>query len=204
MRAAGPAIREQRAVRYAGNRGLLDLTVDDPAKIVEQTDNRLAAKEGILTFRNTSPPEKSRSLVTDSIPAALAVKFMTDLARGRPNEAGEFVISFKNPPQLDLVRGKHQVIFQVFVGESQEPIRERIFRQLDIEEGRYEVPITIQPELIDDSRVSITFVTVQPDHDAWVKTFFDQGRRTNYRGVWSTDGDFLPAIPIAPPPGDHF
>ena len=94
------------------------------------------------------------------------------------------------------------MIFQVFVGESQEPIRERIFRQLDIEEGGYEVPITIQPELIDDSRVSITFVTVQPDHDAWVKAFFDQGRGTTYRGIWSTDGDFLPAIPIAPPPGD--
>ena len=73
-----------------------------------------------------------------------------------------------------------------------------IFRQLEIREnGRYEVPVTIPREWIDDSRVSITFVTVQPDHDAWVKAYFHEGRGTNYSGLWTGEGNLLTAIPFA-------
>ena len=88
------------------------------------------------------------------------------------------------------------MIFQVFVGVSQQPIREKIFRQLDIREGRYEIPLQIAPEWLDDSRVSITFVSIQPDHDAWVKAFFHEGRGTSYSGIWTGDGGMLAAIPF--------
>jgi hypothetical protein len=80
---------------------------------------------------------------------------------------------------------------------SQKPIRERVIRQLEIREGRYEVPVKILPELIEDSRVSITFVSVQPGHDAWVRSFFQEGKGTGYSGIWTSDGDLVSAIPIA-------
>ncbi len=118
------------------------------------------------------------------------------MARTRPNEAGEFTIAFENPRGVDLVTGKHQVIFQVFVGVSQEPIREKIFKQLEVRDGRYEVPVKIAPEFIDDSRVSLTFISIQPNHDAWVKSFFHDGKGTSYSGIWAGDGDILPAIPF--------
>ena len=111
----------------------------------------------------------------------------------------EFTIAFENPKGFDLEAGKHQVIFQVFVGVSRKPIREKIFRQLEIRDGRYEVPVRIPPEWIDDSRVSITFVSIQPDHDTWVKAFFHEGKGTGYSGLWTSDGGLLPAIPYASP-----
>ena len=45
----------------------------------------------------------------------------------------------------------------------------------------------LNPELIDDSSISVTFVTIQPDHDRWVKTFFAERRGTAYRGIWAAD-----------------
>ena len=131
------------------------------------------------------------------MPAASAVESKARLARTRPNEAGECTISFENPRGFNLEPGKHQVIFQVFVGVSQKPIRERIFRQLEIRDGRYEVPVAIPPAWIDDSRVSVTFLTIQPDHDAWVKSFFLEGKGGGYTGLWTSDGGSLPAIPYA-------
>ena len=48
----------------------------------------------------------------------------------------------------------------------------------------------IDPACLDDSRVSLTFVSVQPNHDAWVKTFF-QGAGTIYQGIWAGDGGYI-------------
>lgn len=195
MRLSGEGIHGKTATRLAGNAGALDLTAENAEDVLEQSDTRLAAKSAVLTLSNTPSLDLSRSLIKERLPSAPAVAYPTHLARGRPNEAGEFTISFENPPGFDLARGKHQVIFQVFVGVSHKPLIEKIFRQLEIEEGRYEVPVKIAPELGDDSRVSITFVTIQPEHDAWVKTFFQEGKRTTYRGIWTSDGDILPAVP---------
>lgn len=197
LRVAGPGVHGRTATRIAGNVGVLHLTVDNDAEVTEQSETRLAAKSAVLTLRNTAGDGRDASLITDSIPAEPAEEMSTRMRRGRPNEAGEFVVSFQNPRNFDLTRGKHQVIFQVFVGVSQKPIREKIFRQLEIENGRYEVPVKIPPELIDDSSVSVTFVTIQPDHEAWVKAFFLDGKGTSYRGIWTSDGDLLPAIPLA-------
>ncbi|HVX14989.1 MAG TPA: M56 family metallopeptidase [Pirellulales bacterium] len=202
MRVAGNGAPESSATRIAGNRGLLNLTVDDPADVLEQSDARLTAQSAVLTLSTGATLHIGQSLIGESVPASPAVALKTQLARGRPDDAGEFVISFQNPPGFDLTRGKHQVIFQVFVGVSQRPLREKIFRQLEIEEGRYEVPVTISSDMIDDSRVSLTFVTIQPNHDDWVRAFFHEGKGTTYRGIWTSDGDLLPAIPWATPRND--
>ena len=197
LRVAGPGVHGRTATPLAGNAGVLDLTADDPSDVRERSDERLAAKSAMLTLRNSPRPDLGRSLIPESVPAASAIASKTRLARTKPNEAGEFTISFENPRGFDLEPGKHQVIFQVFVGVSQKPIRAKILRQLEIRDGRYEVPVTIPPEWIDDSRVSITFLTIQPDHDAWVKSFFQEGKGGGYSGLWTSDGGLLPAIPYA-------
>jgi beta-lactamase regulating signal transducer with metallopeptidase domain len=196
LRVAGPGAYERTATVRAGNAGTLDLVPEDPADAFEQSDTLLAAKSAVLTLRNPATEDVSRSLIKESVPVAPAIASKTHLVRTRPNQAGEFAISFENPGGSDLVSGKHQVIFQVFVGVSRKPIREKIFRQLDVRNGRYEVPVKIAPEWIDDSRVSITFVSIQPDHDAWVKAFFHDGTGTSYSGIWIGDGGMLAAIPI--------
>jgi beta-lactamase regulating signal transducer with metallopeptidase domain len=109
-----------------------------------------------------------------------------------PNETDAPAKDDKAAKQTQSSRGARRAF-----GASQKPIREKIFRQLDIEEGRYEVPVKVPPDLVNDSRVSLTFVTIQPDHDAWVKAFFREGKGTTYKGIWTSDGDVLPAIPIA-------
>jgi hypothetical protein len=195
IRVVGPGVHGRSATPIAGNAGVLNLTARDPQEVHEQSDQRLVAKSAVLTLRNSSHQGLSQSLVTESVPVALAHESKTRLARTRPNDAGEFTISFENPPGYELAPGKHQVIFQVFVGASQKPIREKIFRQLEIRrDGRYEVPVKIRPEWIDDSIVSITFVSIQPNHDAWVRSFFHDGKGTSYQGLWAGDGGLLPAI----------
>jgi hypothetical protein len=201
LRVAGPGIHQRTATKVAGNLGVLNLAVDNPREIVEQTQTRLAARTATLTLSNSSRDLQKGSLIPDSVPAEPAAHSKTRLTRSRPNQKGEFVISFENPPGPNLTRDKHQVIFQVFSGASGAAKRERIFRQLEIRKGRYEVPVKASPELIDDSRVSITFVTIQPNHDAWVKAFFEEGKGTTYSGIWISDGDVLPAIPLAKPIG---
>ena len=197
LRVAGPGVHGRTATPIAGNLGVLNLTVGNPADLLEQSDSLLVAKSATLTLRNAPRQDLSQSLTTESVPAAPASESKTRLARTRPNKSGEFTISFENPRGFDLARGAHQVIFQVIVGASQKPIRGRIFRQLDIvRNGRYEVPVKVPPEWIDDSRVSITFVSIQPNHDAWVKAFFHDGKGTSYSGIWAGDGGLLPAIPI--------
>ncbi len=170
--------------------------------MLERSDERLVARTAALTLRNAPRPDVGPSLIPESVPAELAVESKTRLARTRPNEAGAFTISFENPRGIDLEPEKHQVVFQVFVGVSQKPLRETIFRQLEIRDGRYEVPVIISPEWIDDSRVSITFLTIQPDHDVWVKSFFHEGKGGGYKGLWMGDGGLLPAIPFAPQGGE--
>ena len=172
---------------------MLDLTGDAS----ERSDTRLVAKTATLTLQNPPRQDPSLSLIREPIPSASAVASPTKLARTRPDEGGGFSVTFENPDGFDLAPGKHQVIFQVFVGVSQKPIREKIFRQLDVREGRYEERVKIRPEWIDDSRVSITFVTIQPDHDAWVRSFFHEGKGTAYKGLWTGDGGMLPAISFA-------
>jgi hypothetical protein len=54
--------------------------------------------------------------------------------------------------------------------------------------------VEISPELIDDSQVSITFVTIQPDHNDWVRAFFLEGKGTSYKGLWTADGGTMPEI----------
>jgi hypothetical protein len=195
LRVTGPGVHGRTAVPTAGNAGVLNLTAD-AADVSERSDALMAAKSAVLTLRNSPKPDVTESLIKESIPTATAVQSKTRLARTRPNEAGEFNISFENPRGFDLVRDKHQAIFQVFVGASQKPIRERIFRQLDVRDGRYEVPIKIAPEWIDDSRVAITFVTIQPKHDEWVKAFFQEGKGTSYSGIWTGESSKMPAIPF--------
>ena len=153
-----------------------------------------------MTIRNK--PDASKSLITEPVPVAPAVESPTKLARTRPDAEGNFTISFENPRGYELEPGKHQVVFQVFVGMSRKPIREKIFRQLAPKAGRYEVPVKIAPEWIDDSRVSLTFLTIQPDHDAWIKSFFHEGSGTSYKGLWTGDGGPMPAIPFASAGGE--
>jgi hypothetical protein len=201
LRVAGPGVHGGTATPIAGNAGVLDLTVDNPADVLARTDRLVAAKRAVLTLRNASRPDLSHSLVAESIPVEPAHESRTRLARSRSNEVGEFQLTFENPPGFDLSPDKHQVIFQVIVGVSQKPIRQKIFRQLRvIPGGRYRVPVKIAPEWIDDSRVSITFMTIQPNHNAWVRSFFQEGKGTAYTGLWAEDGGLLPAIPLEAQP----
>jgi hypothetical protein len=197
LRIAGPGVHGRTATRVAGNLGMLDLTTNNPSDVVERSDRLLVARSAVLTLRNASRQDPSRSLILESVPVAPAEPSITRLARTRPNGAGEFVISFENPRGYDLAPGEHQVIFQVFVGASQKPIREKIFHQLDVRrDGRYRVPMKVRPDWIDDSRVSITFVSIQPEHDTWVRSFFLEGKGTGYSGLWVGDGGLLPEVPF--------
>jgi hypothetical protein len=199
LRVAGPGVHSRDATPVAGNAGVLHLTAKVPADVVENSDARLVLNSGVLTLRNSSAAGAGQSLIGGSVPIAPAIDSPTRLARTRPGPDGAFTISFQNPRGADLQPGKHQVIFQVFVGVSQKPIREKIFRQLEIKGGRYEVPVKIRPEWIDDSRVSLTFLTIQPKHDEWVKAFFHEGKGSSYKGLWTGDGGTLPAIPFQEP-----
>jgi hypothetical protein len=199
IRVMGKGVHGQTAVPVAGNIGVLDLTPANPTEVLERNDRLVVATSAILTLRNAPPGDVSQSLISQSVPAPLAYPSATHLARTRPNAKGEFEISFENPHGSVLVPGEHQVIFQVFVGASKQPIREKIFRQLEARRaGSYRVPVKIAPEWIADSRVSITFLTIQPDHDKWVRSFFHEGRGTRYKGMWTGDDRALPAIPFEP------
>jgi hypothetical protein len=74
---------------------------------------------------------------------------------------------------------------------------EKIFKQLAAREtGGYRVDVQVKPELIDTSTISLTFVTIQPEHDQWVKAFFHEGKGTSYKGLWSGDGGRLSAVTV--------
>ena len=195
IRVAGPGVHSRTAGPVAGNAGLLHLTATNPSDVLNQTKTLLAAKAATLTLRNSPRLDQRETLITESVPVT-PEDTPTRLRRTRPNEAGEFTISFENPRGEDLTPGVHQVVFQLFVGVSQQPIRKKILRQLDIRNGRYQVRVKLPPRSIDDSSVSITFLTIQPNHDAWIKSFFHDGSATGYKGLWTGDGATLPSIPF--------
>jgi hypothetical protein len=64
------------------------------------------------------------------------------------------------------------------------------------EEGGYQVNVQVMPKLIEHSSVSITFVTIQPEHDKLVQALIQEGKRTAYTGIWSSDGRTLPKLVI--------
>jgi hypothetical protein len=193
VKVAGPGVHGRTATAVAGNAGLLNLTAA-PADVVERRDTLLTARSATLTLRNTPKEDAGESLAPEAVPADAAAPTQIRLARTRPSDAGAFVVSFENPRGLALEKGKHQVIVQVFVGGK--PDVEPVLRHLDIQAGRYEVPVTAPPARLDDSRVSVTFVTVQPNHDEWIKAFFKEGRGMGYQGVWFAERGTLPAIPL--------
>ena len=195
IRIVGPGVHGRTAMPVAANAGVLHVTANNASDVLEKSKPLLAVKTAVLTLRNSRQRDPKPSLITESVPAATD-ETPTRLTRTRPNEAGEFTISFQNPRGLDPKKGKEQVVFQLFVGVSKQPVRERIFRQLEIQDGRYEVQVMVPPEWIDDSRVSITFLTIQPNHEAWIKSFFDQGQGTSYKGLWAGDDATLAAIPV--------
>jgi hypothetical protein len=158
----GPGIHQQTATKVAGNLGVLNLTVDNLSEILEQTQTLLAAKSATLTLSNSSRDVQKTSLIPDSYPIEPADNSKTRLRRSRPNAKGEFVISFENPRDFPRSRDRHQVIFQLIAGAAPPAKPERILRQLEIQAGRYQVPVQVSPELIDNSRVSITFVRSNP------------------------------------------
>ncbi len=198
IRIVGPGVHGRTAMPVAAYAGLLHVTAHNAPDVQEKTKTPLAAKTAVFTLCNSPALDPSQSLIKESVPAATD-ETTTRLARTSPNEAGEFIISFENPRGLDLVPGRDQVVFQLFIGASHKPIRQRIFRQLEIQDGRYEVRVKVPPKSIHDTRVSITFLTIQPNHDAWIKSFFDAGQGTAYKGLWAGDDATLPAIPIKAP-----
>ena len=199
IRVAGPGVHGRTAVAVAGNRG----TARSRPRPSDGVEN------GATSGSPPGPPSsRCGTLAAGSEPVPGARIRSLGSAPGvedpaGPHQArtttGKCTISFENPAAVELVPGEHQVIFQVVVGVSQKPIREKIFRQIEARrDGRYEVPVKIPPDAIDDSRVSITFLTIQPDHDAWVRAFFHEGKGTGYKGMWQSDGGLLTAIPFAP------
>jgi hypothetical protein len=127
----------------------------------------------------------------------------TNLKRTKPDDEGRFSVTFDNPltkpgaQRWTLDPEKHQVIFQIFVKGADGTLVEKIFKQLAAREtGGYRVDVQVKPELIDTSTISITFVTIQPEHDQWVKAFFHDGKGTSYKGLWSGDGGKLSAVTV--------
>ena len=69
------------ATPIAGNAGALNLTVANPADLLERSDTLLVAKAAALTLRNAPRQDLSQSLTTESVPVAPAseVKFQSTL-----------------------------------------------------------------------------------------------------------------------------
>ena len=118
------------------------------------------------------------------------------LARTIANQTGEFKILFENPRGMDLKAGTHQAIVRVTIGKRGTKEYSTTLKQLEIQQARYEIPVTIPAAQVDDSKVSITFVTKQPEHDAWVKSFFQEKKGGPYSGIWTAEAATIPAIPV--------
>lgn len=122
----------------------------------------------------------------------------TNLRITSPDVDGKFTVKFDNPQddaeseRWDLDAKKHQVIFQVAVNDPQGRLTNKIFQQLAAQpHGGYRVDVQVPSKSFEYSTVSVTFVTIQPDHDVWVSDFFHKGKKTNYHGIWSSDGGLL-------------
>jgi hypothetical protein len=125
----------------------------------------------------------------------------TDMTITRPDAEGRFTVSFQNPINENepgrwaLDPERHQVIFQVLVKDAEGKLQDRIFRQLAARPtDGYRETVQMKPEWFDHSSVSVTFVTIQPDHDTWVDDFFKKGTGTRYNGLWSADSGPLTKI----------
>jgi hypothetical protein len=65
LRVAGPGMHGRTAMPIAGNAGVLNLTTDTPSDVQKISDKLLTAKSAVLTLRNATRQDLSRSLVTD-------------------------------------------------------------------------------------------------------------------------------------------
>jgi len=126
-----------------------------------------------------------------------------NLRRTELDPTGRFAVTFDNPiargekGRLSLDPEKHQVIFQIFVKDAAGKLVEKIIRQRPAQEdGDYRVDVQVKPELFATSSVSVTFVTIQPEHDKWVQAFFHDGKGTKYSGMWIADGGNLAELPV--------
>jgi hypothetical protein len=119
-----------------------------------------------------------------------------DLAITRPNRCGDFDVTFTNPPGWDLDPPKHQIAFQVFVYDADKKFiradrRFLVYRA----DGNYRQQVRVEPKYFDQSRVSISVYTRQPDNDKFIRDFF-YGGSSGYRGCWTGDGGELVELPI--------
>ena len=115
--------------------------------------------------------------------------------RTSPNAAGECKITFENPRGMDPKAARSGNGCRVD-RQAGWPESTKIFKQLDIESGRYEVPVTIPAVRVADSEVAVTFVTIQKEHDAWVKRSSWKAKVRRIRASWTEDHAMLPAIPV--------
>lgn len=174
-----------------------------PTKELHPADSGLPAETARLVLNvPRGDLQAPREKAPDS-PGVGANASKTNLKRTKPDADGKFTITFENPvprratTRLELDPEKHQVIFQVFVRNAEGKLQEKIFKQLAARKtGGYQVNVQVKPDLIEHVQVSLTFVTIQPDHDKWVKAFFHDGKGTTYSGMWSGDGGKLPAVAV--------
>lgn len=115
-----------------------------------------------------------------------------------PDAEGRFTVMFENPndeskgERGELDPEKNQAVFQIHVKDAKGVLQEKIFKQLPAAaKGGYQVETQVPPELFATSTISVTFVTIQPNHDAWVTDFFHAGKKTTYSGMWSGEGGLL-------------
>jgi outer membrane protein assembly factor BamB/protocatechuate 3,4-dioxygenase beta subunit len=165
------------------------------------TDARVHAAVARLVLDPSAPAKPITK--ADAAQLADAATSKTNLTRTQPDADGKFTLTFDNPiprranARMQLDPEKHQVIFQVFVRNAEGKLQEKIFKQLPARpNGGYHVNVQVPPDLIEHSSVSITFVTIQPEHDRWVKAFFHDGKGTSYSGMWSSDGGKLIGVAV--------
>jgi beta-lactamase regulating signal transducer with metallopeptidase domain len=148
-------------------------------------------------MKRTRPDAEGRFTLTFDNP-------LTQLKLGNTRQAdlGRFPFTFDNPltppdgGRWALDPEKHQVVLQINANDGGKRMV-KVLEQLSAREsGGYHVDIQIDPELIDESSVSVTFVTIQPEHDEWVKAFFVEGRGTSYRGIWAADSQQLAQVAL--------
>lgn len=206
---AGPGIPWKEAIEKGEAQQRLDLSgasvngkqstleVATARLVLHSTDKEeLAAAEpgGTFQFRATAVSDKK---------GKVDAKSKTNLERTQADAEGRFTLTFDNPQAKGAAKrqtldpNKNQVIFQVFVKNAEGKLVEKIFKQLPAQKaGPYHVNVQVKPELVAHSRVSLTFVTIQPDHDQWVKAFFHKGKGTSYKGMWISDGQPLSEIRV--------
>ncbi|HEY2250805.1 MAG TPA: M56 family metallopeptidase [Planctomycetaceae bacterium] len=186
------------AVKVGGQHQRLDIT---GYSLTNKSRVQAAGARLVLTMPAVGESEEPAAVKASS--SLEAGKSKTNLKRTMPDGEGRFSVTFDNPltkrdaQRLTLDPEENQVIFQIFVKDADGKLVEKIFKQLAAREtGGYRVDVQVKPELIDTSTISLTFVTIQPEHDQWVKAFFHEGKGTSYKGLWSGDGGKLSAVTV--------